>query len=95
MKCLSFESVPANTFDPINLIAILLFPLSSLYLLIGFKAGTVKILLFSEVANIELHLSHQISIADLEIIPAGMSSCVGIASEEEVVLIAFDSDSHV
>jgi hypothetical protein len=82
LKGLSLKAIPTDTFHPIHLVAVLLPPFPALALFIGLKPASVQVLLFAEVADVELHLSRQISIADLEVVPTGVPASVCITAQE-------------
>lgn len=90
-----FEPVPAYPFHPADLIAPILAPLPALLHLIGLQPTSIQILLLTEVADIQLDFPSYSPIVDLEVVPAGVSSCVGVTAEEEVKLVLLDADGHV
>jgi hypothetical protein len=95
LEGLPLKSISAYSLNPADFIASFLFPLPALSHLVGLKAVGVKVLLLAEVANIELHLSGQIPIVHLEVVPAGVSTGVSVAAQEEVELVSLHPYSHV
>ena len=55
-------------------------------LCVGFHAFVVEIFIFGDVADIELNSPDMTLIIDFKIIPIGMTSGVGVAADEAIVL---------
>lgn len=89
-----FKTIPANPFDPVDLIASLLAPLS---LNTGIRPHSmcIQIFLFAKITNVELYLTHLFFVAYFEVKPSSVSSCVGVTSQKQVVFIFLDPYCHV
>lgn len=88
------EAVSADSFDPVDVVAALLGPFP-VGVNVGLHALGIEVLPFSKIADIELYLPSLVQVVHPKVKPSRMPSRVGIASQEQVVLISLYPDGHV
>jgi hypothetical protein len=81
LKSFLFESITADSLDPIDFKASLLAPLP-INQRIRSHSMSVQVLAFAKITNIELYIPQLLLVIDFKVKPSSMTSCVGVTPEK-------------
>ena len=104
LKSLSFEPIATVPFNKTHIKSILLSPFLIGWFELSFLVWLINVWLhslvveglgFAHVTNVQLNISQKILIVHPKIIPVRMPLGIGVASQQQIVLIGLDSHSQL